>query len=271
MAKTSKILQAIDRALNVIQKFDKAIHFLWVESANMAADAYSKDVNNFTPTSLWLNGPKIFLQQLESNTWAHFKNGKFTKAATFKFWNKNCVTNTNPVITRNIKIQKIQELSRTPLMTSLRLGKLKLWCPYETLTVPNLTMESFEEYTGKSNCHLKNVSILASVLEAIAKFKRQAFQSRTIFLKQAHQAILRYAQTLKSIQLTKSYTQQNINQLECIAVNIGESLNISAHTLYLPIVNYPTLAKQILWSAHRQLIPSTPGTPAHFFHLQKML
>merc|ERR1711954_175691 len=29
------------------------------------------------------------------------------------------------------------------------------------------------------------------------------------------------------------------------------------------------MAKLNIWSAHRQLIPSTPGSPPHFFHHQK--
>ena len=110
---------------------------------------------------------------------------------------------------------------------------------------------------------------MAAVLEAEATFKKKWESKNRYVLRQPHQAILKYAQTFTKIQLAKSYTQTTMNELEYISVNIGESLQTQTHSFYLPIVNYQTLAKQILWSAHRQLIPSTPGTPPHFFHQQK--
>ena len=272
VAKVNRILHAIDRSLNKVEKLEKCIHFMWVDSSNMAADSCSKEQNSFNPTSLWLNGPTIYLQQQwQDNIWSTFIDGKFTKATQFKYWNQNTqLTNPiNVIMTRNQKIRQIKDLTTTPFITTLRLGKVQLWNPHEIIHIPTLSQQSFEEYTNKSNCHSKNVSILASVLEAISAFKKNKTTTRTFYLKQAHQAIIKYAQTIKPVNLAKSYKQTTINQLQCITVNIGESINTQNHIFFLPVVTLPELAKQILWSAHRQLIPSTPGSPAHFFHHQK--
>lgn len=63
VAKVNRILHAVDRSLNKVEKLGKCIHFMWVDSSNTAADSCSKEQNCFNPISLWLNGPAIYLQQ----------------------------------------------------------------------------------------------------------------------------------------------------------------------------------------------------------------
>ena len=88
--KICRELVQIDQCLNTELKLNKVLKFLWVPSEFMPADTNSKPVKTFIAPEVFLVGPPLFKEQdLSSHTYALFAKGKFETGKTFKFWNKN--------------------------------------------------------------------------------------------------------------------------------------------------------------------------------------
>ena len=205
----------------------------------MPADTNSKPVETFIAPEVFLVGPPLFKEQdLSSHTYALLAKGKFETGKTFKFWNKNGLSEClrqhhfgdSIFVNKNFKhAARNQNTNLLPSFeTQLLSTNMSLWDDMGIIEPLLLKENMVDKLLGISNAYYKILSVLARVMSWMSSTRKyrdnlnegqKIPKTSPVWLRLAHMSIIYSSQVYEPNKYQpKSYNIQEIKGIKGVVV-----------------------------------------------------
>ena len=135
--KVKRIYASLEKAMGLESDSKAKLNFGWVKSSLNPADINSKSTQDFNKSTMWINGPTMFLNsdKLQETVWANFRMGKFNLTKDWQHWNPSMYS------------QRVEKALKLPLGSKVTKS--------QTLAKAKLSKDSKTQRRNEANTMLK--------------------------------------------------------------------------------------------------------------------